>query len=49
MRDGKFSYWECENCGCTKQKDWGLPWFYFVDGQEYPVFKSPKCAAKKYY
>ena len=47
-RNGKFVYWECQNCGCTKQKDWGLPWFYFPSCHaSTPVFKSPPCTAVK--
>ena len=40
---GRFVYWECLKCRCTKQKDWGYPWFYFLADAELPVLKSPQC------
>jgi len=46
--NGRIVYWECSMCGCVKQKDWGLPWFYFPEGEEYPVFKSPPCNSPKH-
>jgi hypothetical protein len=43
-RNGRFIYWECVYCGCTKQKDWGMPWMYFTRDEASPgIFKSPKC------
>jgi hypothetical protein len=45
-KNGKLVYWECPNCGYTKQKDWGLPWLYIPsDSASYLVFKSPPCKA----
>jgi len=41
-------YWECSRCGCTKQKDYGMPWFYFPQGEELPIFKSPPCSSPKH-
>ena len=46
-RNGKLVYWECVKCGCTKQKDWGLPWFYFpIEHPSMPLFKAPPCKTK---
>jgi len=36
-------YWECENCGCSKQKEYGMPWEYFRVGDRWPFHKSPEC------
>ena len=46
QRNGKLVYWECPKCGCVKQKDWGLPWFYFHDDKELPHLKAPPCNNK---
>lgn len=36
-------YWECSRCGCSKQKDYGMPWYYFLPDRELPRIKAPAC------
>ena len=40
-------YWECENCGCSRQKQYGMPWEYFRIGERWPLHKSPVCKIQK--
>jgi hypothetical protein len=42
---GKPAYYVCTLCGCTKEKEYGMPWVYFTDKDMFlkaPACKSPQ-------
>jgi hypothetical protein len=49
IKKGKrpYVYWECEVCGCEKQKEYGMPWEYFLPGDRWPSQKAPECKIHK--
>jgi hypothetical protein len=42
-RKGGKGWWECINCGITKEKHFGMPPIYFMDKIRDGVYKAPPC------
>lgn len=41
--NGYGTFYQCEKCGITKEKYYGMPWHYFDDEGKFIDTKAPIC------